>query len=91
MNKDFVLEKLAKKRELDPDCIGFGVKKHRYELQPPIEESRLVKLERKYGISLPEEYRHFVLEIGNGGAGPSYGLYSIEGALTGVADNIEVE
>jgi hypothetical protein len=86
MDKSFVLEKLEKKRELDPDCIGFGVERHCYKLQPPIEESRLVALEKKYGVALPEDYRKFILTVGNGGAGPSYGLYSIEGALTGKAD-----
>lgn len=86
MDKNFVIEKLERKRELDPDCIGFGVERHCYKLQPPIEESKLEKLEQRYGITLPEDYRKFILTVGNGGAGPSYGLYSIESALTGKAD-----
>jgi hypothetical protein len=86
MDRSFVLEKLRIKKSLDPDCIGFGVERHRYELQPPIEESKLESLEARYGISLPGSYRRFLLTIGNGGAGPGYGLYSLEGALCGTPD-----
>lgn len=83
MDKKYVLDKLEGKRKLDPDCIGFGVERHRYKLRPPIKEKKLEKLEQEFGIELPGEYREFLLSIGNGGAGPSYGLYSIQGALTG--------
>lgn len=84
MDREYVLEKLKKKKELDPDCIGFGVEAHNYELNSPISDKKLRELEKKFKISLPEEYRSFLLNVGNGGAGPSYGLYSIEGALTGI-------
>jgi len=46
------------------------------------------KLEKKFNISLPKEYRDFILNIGNGGAGTGYGLYSLEGALLGESDDI---
>ena len=84
MDKDYVLDKLKTKKELDPSCIGFGVEGHSYKLNSTITEKELDKLEKKFDISLPEDYRFFVLNIGNGGAGPSYGLYSIQGALTGI-------
>lgn len=83
MDKSFVVDRLKRKKELDPDCIGFGVERHKYELCPPIAEKNLLRLEKKFKISLPEDYREFITNIGNGGAGPSYGLYSIEGALGG--------
>ena len=83
MGKELVTQKLSVKKSLDPDCIGFGVQDHCYELMPPISESKLVKLEREFNLTLPDDYRSFITTIGNGGAGPSYGLYSIEGAITG--------
>ncbi|MFT7150891.1 MAG: hypothetical protein ACI82Q_002766, partial [Nonlabens sp.] len=89
MDRSFVLEKLEKlekKKELDPECLGFGAKNHGYDLLPPIGKVELEKLEKKYGVSFPTDYKHFILEIGNGGAGPSYGLYSVESALTGEPD-----
>ncbi|MDH2433787.1 SMI1/KNR4 family protein [Pokkaliibacter sp. MBI-7] len=89
MDKNFVLEKLQKKQKLDPGLIGFGVQRHRYELRLPINESRLEKLEEEYGITLPEDYRNFILNISNGGAGPGYGLYSIEEALARNGDEIK--
>lgn len=83
MDKEFVIQKLSAKKSLDPDCIGFGVQGHCYELMPPIAESKLVRLEEKFNLTLPDDYRSFITNIGNGGAGPSYGLYSIEGAIKG--------
>ncbi|MFK7888901.1 MAG: SMI1/KNR4 family protein [Gammaproteobacteria bacterium] len=86
IDKAYVLEKLAAKKALDPECIGFGVQNHGYQLQPPIEAPRLEQLERHYDFELPTDYRQFLLTVGNGGAGPSYGLYSIESSLSGKAD-----
>jgi hypothetical protein len=31
-------------------------------------------LEKKYSFALPQGYRRFILEVGDGGAGPFYGL-----------------
>jgi len=52
-----------------------------YAMRPPIEPMKLAQLERQHGIELPDDYRAFLLEIGNGGAGPGYGLYGLEAAL----------
>jgi len=35
-------------------------------------------LEAKYHCNFPEEYREFITQLGNGGAGPFYGLFPIE-------------
>lgn len=52
-----------------------------YAMQRPIGAATLASVEASAGIDLPAEYRSFLLEIGNGGAGPGYGLYSLEAAL----------
>lgn len=74
MDKAYVTEQLNKLQLSDPDFNKFGVEYHKYQLQPTISSEQLLKLESKYKISLPDEYRDFLLTIGNGGAGPGYGL-----------------
>src|SRR6266566_4562803 len=44
-------------------------------LNPPLSELEVVEFEGKHGIGLTEGYRHFLIEVGNGGDGPpAYGL-----------------
>jgi hypothetical protein len=42
-----------------------------------VEQEALLIFEERNGISLPSDYRDFVLKIGNGGAGPYYGIYPL--------------
>ena len=47
----------------------------RLTLNPPSPLEDIELWESTYGVRLPEEYRQFILQIGNGGDGPpSYGL-----------------
>ena len=57
------------------DVLGSEV--HRYQLNPCISEAKLQAFEQKYQMTLPGDYRNFLLSIGNGGAGPGYGLFGI--------------
>lgn len=51
-------------------------------LNSVITRSELEALEGMYGIVLPEEYRSFLLEAGNGGDGPPYyGLLDLQAAI----------
>ena len=59
-----------------------------YEMKPPIGEAALTQLELAQGIELPDGYRDFLLTVGNGGAGPGYGLYSLEDSLEDRRDGI---
>ena len=67
-----IREKLKEVQRLKP--VGFGWESHRYRLDPPLEERILTEFERAHGVTLPAEFRRFVLELGDGGAGPAYGL-----------------
>ena len=37
----------------------------------------VVKFETEYEVALPEDYRQFLTEVGNGGAGPYYGMFGL--------------
>ncbi|MGA9381111.1 MAG: SMI1/KNR4 family protein [Phormidium sp.] len=56
----------------------FGSETHRYQLNPCFSEVEIKAVEAKNKITLPDDYRRFLLEVGNGGAGPGYGLLELE-------------
>lgn len=48
---------------------------------PTLSEDALRGIEATHGVALPDEYRAFLQQIGNGGPGPYYGLLPFEKAL----------
>ncbi|HVX64001.1 MAG TPA: SMI1/KNR4 family protein [Pirellulales bacterium] len=46
-------------------------------LNPPLDASVVEAFENQHGISLPDDYKLFITTMGNGGAGPSYGLFPL--------------
>lgn len=80
MNKVLQLKKkLNQLAILDATFEVFGSESHQYHLNPCSQDADIQIFEAKHNITLPSEYRQFLLEVGNGGAGPGYGLYSIPG------------
>lgn len=75
-----IAEKLRTVRErgLEP----FGLEGHRWESGPPLPEREVSAFEVRHGVRLPEGYRAFLTRIGDGGAGPAYGMYRLEQSLT---------
>jgi hypothetical protein len=67
-------EKLNSLRKADPKYWLFGAESHRYRLGPLVGEETLSSLEGRLSIDLPNEYRLYLLNVGNGGAGPGYGV-----------------
>ncbi len=65
---------LAQLRTADAKFRVFGSEQHRYRLGPTLSEAELVAFESANGVLLPEDYRRFLAAVGNGGAGPFYGL-----------------
>lgn len=71
-------EAIAEQAAADPRHKRFGAAAHRYQLRAPIAEARLVEIEAAAGVQLPPDYRDFLLELGDGGAGPYYGLCPLD-------------
>ena len=78
-----IQQKLAQAKAADKDLEVFGASSHKYHLNPPVTEAEVLAFEKKYGVSLPEDYRAFVQTIGDAKAqkldtmaGPYYGLYA---------------
>ncbi|WP_133917287.1 SMI1/KNR4 family protein [Streptomyces sp. NBC_00582] len=51
-----------------------GGRGHHFRFAQPLSEPEISEAEAQWGVSLPAEYRSFLLEVGAGGAGPGYGL-----------------
>ena len=78
-----IQQKLSQAKAADKDLEVFGASSHKYHLNPPVSEAEVLAFEKKYGVSLPEDYRAFVQTIGDANAqkldtmaGPYYGLYA---------------
>ena len=59
----------------------LGERGYLRHMAPPLNEEQLAGIEARYDVALPDEYRAFLKEIGNGGPGPYYGLLPFEKAL----------
>lgn len=76
---DRIVEKLRQARERGAQ--PFGAEKHGMRLRPPLPPDQVAAAEARLGVPLPEEYRAFLTRAGDGGAGPAYGLFSLDDAL----------
>lgn len=74
--KEYILNLLKEAKKADSYFKQFGSSRHKYKLNPVISAESVLKAERKYNFKLPEDYFWFITNVGNGGAGPYYGLKS---------------
>jgi hypothetical protein len=82
MNKiDRIIEKLDELRSLDAKFQTFGSEKHRYEMNAATSILEIETFESQQNIKLPSDFREFLIRVGNGGAGPYYGLESLNDSL----------
>lgn len=73
-------DRLRELAESDPELRRFGARRHRYRLGPIAAEQDVACFEEVHGIRLPESYREFITAVGDGGAGPFYGLFRHDGS-----------
>jgi hypothetical protein len=55
----------------------FGSDAHGFRLNSPLSDSDVVAFETTHNISLPHDFRQFLTDVGNGGAGPFYGVFPL--------------
>jgi hypothetical protein len=72
LDKSIIVHRLAQATQRDRNWKVFVPLGHHYRLNPTLAVSLVEAFEKHHGVSLPVGYRHFITEIGNGGAGPHY-------------------
>jgi hypothetical protein len=55
----------------------FGAGGHGFELAAPLSPAEVSEVEEQLGVSLPDDYRTFLMEVAGGGAGPAYGIFPL--------------
>ncbi|KPV59321.1 hypothetical protein QJ48_11785 [Paenibacillus sp. A3] len=79
---DRITTKLEKAMRKDTDFLVFGASSHKYKVYEKLTAKELADWQAKNQVTLPEPYSQFLTKVGNGGAGPYYGIYSIEKATS---------
>ena len=82
--------KLEELKRLDKRLEIFGASSHKYEFNEPLSMEELNQFEAKYKVTLPKDYKAFLNEVGNGGAGPYYGVYPLKEDLGDVENKFEL-
>ena len=78
---DFIAEmKLLAQEGLrrDPNYQIFGARSHHWQFGKPADMQEIRAFEKEMHISLLEPLVRYLTELGDGGAGPDYGIYSLE-------------
>jgi hypothetical protein len=79
MAADFatIRDGLRRLRESTSPLKVFGSQAHGFRTHPPLSEKAVREFEAQHRVTLPPEYRGFLIQVGNGGAGPAYGLFQL--------------
>lgn len=74
----YLRELVSRAGQVDRQYKVFGAERHKYRLNPTVSPEEVAHFEANYHVKLPKEYAFFLTQVGNGGAGPYYGLYPLE-------------
>ncbi|MEU8007485.1 SMI1/KNR4 family protein [Catellatospora sp. NPDC049111] len=75
-----IADKLAAVQAMPVLPAAFGAENHRFELRPPLTEAEVAAFEARHEVTLPQPYRSFITELGDGGAGPGYEVHRLADA-----------
>ena len=81
MNNNFIENAITiadRLRTLDARRVVFGSERHAYCFNPPVRLERVEEFERAFNVRLPTPYRSFITNLGDGGAGPFYGIEPLD-------------
>jgi hypothetical protein len=84
-----IKEKLKELQQLDSGFKLFGADMHKYMLNPTLTIEEIKKFETDNKVELPVEYVEYLTTIANGGAGPFYGVQTLEESSINFFDNTE--
>ena len=82
---------LKEAHAVDASSKEFGAQRHKYQWRSPASLGSVEKFEHEIGAALPKDYRDFLLQAGDGGAGPYFGLFSLEDVHNALEWPIEPE
>lgn len=77
VNFTAIRDGLRQLRESTAPLKVFGSQVHGFRTYPPLSEEAVCQFEARHCVTLPLEYRGFLIHVGNGGAGPAYGLFKL--------------
>lgn len=78
-----IADKISELKSLDKTFSVFGAYAHKYLFNHKISLNEIEDFEKEHQITLPTDYRDFILTFGNGGCGPDYGILTLK---TGILD-----
>jgi hypothetical protein len=73
--------KLSLLRVRDGNCQLIGANHHKYALNAPLVEKEVADFEVQHQLALPADYRAFLATLGNGGAGPFFGMVPLQDSI----------
>lgn len=79
---DRIKNKLNQAMRKDTAFSVFGASSHQYKVNERLTAKELADWQAHNQVTLPEPYAQFLTKVGNGGAGPYYGIYPIEKAAS---------
>ncbi|GAA3410625.1 SMI1/KNR4 family protein [Paenibacillus hodogayensis] len=79
---DRIQNKLEQAMRKDTAFSVFGASSHQYKVREKLAAKELEDWQAKNQVTLPKLYTQFLTKVGNGGAGPFYGMYSLEKATS---------